>query len=108
MQFSDPSVCIKFDSDPAKAAEQRKKTFGDAAKHRYLLAFAHVSFPGVGHVRNEGDHYRWIPVEYVNDALQQEERQNQGEKNMQTNEKKEAVSLLKSLQTGDPKPLDYM
>ena len=71
VQFEDPSVCIKFDSDSAKAAEQRKKTFTDAAEHRYLLAFAHVSFPGVGHVRREGDHYRWIPVEYMNDALKQ-------------------------------------
>src|SRR6266478_4880003 len=44
----------------------------------------------------------------VNDALKQEERQSQGEKNMQTNEKQEAVSLLKSLETGDPKPLDYI
>src|SRR6266481_5887141 len=59
VQFDDPSVCIKFDSDPAKAAEQRKKTYADAAKHRYLLAFSHVSFPGVGHARKEGDHYRW-------------------------------------------------
>ena len=78
VQFSDPSVCIRFDSDPAKAAEQRKKTFADAAKHRYLLAFDHVSFPGVGHVREEGDHYQWIPVEYVNDALKQEERDRNG------------------------------
>ncbi len=69
VQFDDPSVCIKFDSDSVKAAEQRKKTFADAAKNRYLLAFAHVSFPGVGQVRKEGDHYRWIPVEYMNDAL---------------------------------------
>jgi glyoxylase-like metal-dependent hydrolase (beta-lactamase superfamily II) len=72
VQFDDPSVCIKFDSDPVKAAEQRKKTFADAAKNRYLLAFAHVSFPGVGHVRKEGDHYRWIPLEYMNDALKQQ------------------------------------
>ncbi len=108
VQFDDPSVCIKFDSDPVKAAEQRKKTFADAAKTPYLLAFAHVSFPGVGHVRNEGDHYRWIPVEYMNDALKQEPQQSQGEKNMQTNEKQEAVSLLKSLETGNPKPLDYI
>ena len=47
VQFDNPSVCIKFDSDPEKAAEQRKRTFADAAKNRYLLAFAHVSFPGV-------------------------------------------------------------
>jgi len=44
----------------------------------------------------------------MNDALKPEPQKSQGEKNMQTNEKKEAVSLLKSLQTGDPKPLDYM
>src|SRR5216683_602241 len=108
VQFDDPSVCIKFDSDPAKAAEQRKKTFADAAKNRYLLAFDHVSFPGVGHVRNEGYHYRWIPVEYMNDALKQQPQKSQGESDMQTNEKQEAVSLLKSLQTGDLKPLDYI
>ena len=108
VQFDDPSVSIKFDSDPAKAAEQRKKTFADAATNRYLLAFAHVSFPGVGQVRKEGDRYRWIPVEYMNDALKQEPRQSQGEKNMQTNEKQKAVSLLKSLETGDRKPLVYI
>lgn len=75
VQFDDPSVSIKFDSDSKKAAEERKKTFADAANHRYLLAFAHVSFPGVGHVRKEGDHYRWIPLEYMNDALKQEPSQ---------------------------------
>ena len=71
VQFDNPSVGIKFDSDSVKAADQRKKTFADAAEKRYLLAFAHVSFPGVPYVREEGDHYRWIPVEYMNDALKQ-------------------------------------
>src|SRR6266853_829956 len=99
VQFDDPSVCIKFDSDPAKAAEQRKKTFADAAKNRYLLAFDHVSFPGVGHVRKEGNQYRWVPVEYMNDALNQQPQQSQGESNVQTKEKQEAISLLQSLQT---------
>jgi glyoxylase-like metal-dependent hydrolase (beta-lactamase superfamily II) len=72
VQFHDPSICIRFDTDSNKAAEQRKTTFADAADNGYLLAFAHVSFPGVGHVRREGDHYRWIPLQYVNDALKQE------------------------------------
>jgi len=49
----------------------RKKTFADAAKDRYLLAFTHVSFPGVGRVRKEGNHYRWCPAEYMNDASKQ-------------------------------------
>jgi hypothetical protein len=75
VQFDNPSVGIKFDSDSVKAADQPKKTFADAAEKRYLLAFAHVSFPGVGYVREEGDHYRWIPVEYMNDALKQESPQ---------------------------------
>jgi glyoxylase-like metal-dependent hydrolase (beta-lactamase superfamily II) len=72
VQFDDPSICIKFDTDSKKATEQRKKTFADAASNQYTLAFAHVSFPGVGHVRREGDHYRWVPLPYVNDALKQE------------------------------------
>ena len=92
VQFDDPSVCIRFDSDPVKAAEQRKKTFADAAKNRYPLAFDHVSFPGVGHVRKEGDHYRWIPVQYMNDALKPQPRQSQGEKNRQTDEKRRTPS----------------
>lgn len=83
VQFDDPAVCIRFDSDPVEAAAQRKSIFADAAKNRYLLAFAHVSFPGVGQVRKEGDHYRWIPLEYMNDALKQESRQSQGEKSTQ-------------------------
>lgn len=69
IQFGDPSVAIKFDSDPIKATEQRKIFFADATKNGYLLAFVHLSFPGIGHIKKEGAHYRWIPVEYVNDAI---------------------------------------
>jgi hypothetical protein len=25
-------------------------------------------FSGVGHVQKEGDHFRWIPVPYINDS----------------------------------------
>lgn len=68
VQFEDPSVAIKFDSDPVKAVEQRKKEFADAARNGYLVAFPHISFPGIGHIREDGDHYRWIPIPYINDA----------------------------------------
>jgi hypothetical protein len=40
-------------------------------------------FPGVGYVREEGDHYRWIPVEYERSLKQSPQ---QGE-NLQTNER---------------------
>jgi len=32
-------------------AIQRGRVFADAAKNGYLVAFAHMYFPGVGHVR---------------------------------------------------------
>ena len=68
VQFADPSVTIKFDVDPKTAAAQRKLALADAAKNGYLVALDHVYFPGVGHVQKEGDHFRWIPVPYINDA----------------------------------------
>jgi glyoxylase-like metal-dependent hydrolase (beta-lactamase superfamily II) len=66
VQFPDPSVTIQFDSDSKAAAPQRKKIYADAAAKGYYLAFAHVSFPGIGHVRKDGGGYAWIPVNYTN------------------------------------------
>jgi glyoxylase-like metal-dependent hydrolase (beta-lactamase superfamily II) len=68
VQFVDPSVTIQFDTDPAAAAAQRKRSLADAADHHYLVAPAHVSFPGFGRLRREGSVYRWYPVPYLNDA----------------------------------------
>ncbi len=68
VQFADPSVTVKFDVDPKAAAAQRKLALADAAKNGYLVALDHVYFPGVGHVQKEGDHFRWIPVPYINDS----------------------------------------
>jgi glyoxylase-like metal-dependent hydrolase (beta-lactamase superfamily II) len=66
VQFADPSVTIQFDSDPKNAAPQRKKIYADAAAKGYYLAFTHVSFPGIGHVRKAGAGYEWLPVNYTN------------------------------------------
>jgi glyoxylase-like metal-dependent hydrolase (beta-lactamase superfamily II) len=70
VQFPNPAVTIVFDSDSKAAAAQRKKAFADAAKNGYWIAPAHVSFPGVGHLRAEGSGYKWIPIAYVNDAYE--------------------------------------
>jgi glyoxylase-like metal-dependent hydrolase (beta-lactamase superfamily II) len=66
VQFGDPSVTIQFDADPKSAAPQRQKLYADAAGKGYFIAFAHVSFPGIGHLRKEGAGYEWIPVNYTN------------------------------------------
>jgi glyoxylase-like metal-dependent hydrolase (beta-lactamase superfamily II) len=66
VQFADPSVTIQFDSDSKAAASQRQKLYADATAKGYYLAFSHVSFPGIGHVRKEGTGYEWMPVNYTN------------------------------------------
>ena len=65
VQFDNPSVTIKFDSDSKTAAVVRKKAYAEAAKGGYLVAATHLSFPGIGHVAAEGKGYEWIPVNYT-------------------------------------------
>lgn len=65
VQFERPSVTIQFDSDSKAAAVQRKKAYVEAARDGYLVAGAHLSFPGIGHVRSQGAGYAWVPVNYA-------------------------------------------
>jgi hypothetical protein len=64
VQFAEPAVTIRFDSDSKAAAVSRGKELEDAARGGYLVGIAHVSFPGLGHVRKEGSGYVWVPVNY--------------------------------------------
>lgn len=70
VQFPNPSITVTFDVDSKAAAAQRQKAFADAAKNGYWVAPAHVSFPGIGHLRADGTGYRWIPITYINDAYE--------------------------------------
>ena len=45
---------------------ERKKFYAQAAKEHFLFAATHVSFPGIGRVRNDGAGYAWMPVNYSN------------------------------------------
>ena len=64
VQFSEPSVTIQFDVDSQSAAMQRQHAYADAAKAGYLVGTAHLSFPGIGHIRAERKGYAWVPVNY--------------------------------------------
>jgi len=57
-------VAVKSDKDEAAAVRQRQRIFRDAAQGGYWIAAAHVSFPGIGHLRAEGGGYVWIPAAY--------------------------------------------
>jgi glyoxylase-like metal-dependent hydrolase (beta-lactamase superfamily II) len=65
VQFDSPAVTIVYDSNARTAAAQRKLAYADAATHGYLVAGAHLSFPGIGRVRSNGRGYMWLPVDYT-------------------------------------------
>jgi len=65
IQFENPSITIQFDTDAKAAAVQRRKALVEAAREGHLVAGAHLSFPGIGHVRSQGAGYLWIPVNYT-------------------------------------------
>jgi glyoxylase-like metal-dependent hydrolase (beta-lactamase superfamily II) len=64
VQFANPAVTIVFDVDAKAAAAQRKKAYDEAAKRGYWVAVAHVSYPGIGHLRAEGSGFVWVPINY--------------------------------------------
>jgi glyoxylase-like metal-dependent hydrolase (beta-lactamase superfamily II) len=64
VQFVNPAVTIQFDTDSKPAAVQRKKIYAEAAKQRYWIAVAHLPFPGIGHIRAEGQSYIYVPANY--------------------------------------------
>jgi len=71
VQFADPDVTIIYDVDPKAAARARKRAFADAAKGKYWIAADHLSFPGIGHIRQRGKGYSWFPVNYTSTGVGQ-------------------------------------
>jgi glyoxylase-like metal-dependent hydrolase (beta-lactamase superfamily II) len=67
VQFEDPGVTIQFDTDAKDARKQRESAFAEAAKNGYLVGAAHLSFPGLGHLRKAagGKGYVFVPVNYT-------------------------------------------
>jgi glyoxylase-like metal-dependent hydrolase (beta-lactamase superfamily II) len=64
VQFPEPAVTIRFDSDSKAAEAQREKALQEAAAQGYWVGIAHVPFPGIGHVRAAGKGYVWVPANY--------------------------------------------
>jgi glyoxylase-like metal-dependent hydrolase (beta-lactamase superfamily II) len=65
VQLEDPRVTIAFDVDEPAAAATRRAVFTQAAKENLLVGAAHLPFPGLGHLRQAGSSYRWLPVDYT-------------------------------------------
>lgn len=64
IQLRNPAVSVEYDSDASAAQQTRHELLDLAAQHHYLIGAAHIAFPGLGHVRREGEGYRWVPLNY--------------------------------------------
>ncbi len=62
LQFAYPSLPTLFDADRTVGAQQRERILKLAAEQNYLVAGAHLPFPGIGRVRVDGTGYRWVPI----------------------------------------------
>ena len=65
VQFPDPGVTLKYDSNGTQAAQQRMRLLADAAQNGYWIGAAHISFPGLGHIGVRGQEFHWIPANYT-------------------------------------------
>ena len=65
VQFAKPMVTITFDTDNAAAATQRAKAYAAAAEQGHWVGSTHLSFPGIGRLRANGDGgYTFVPAVY--------------------------------------------
>jgi glyoxylase-like metal-dependent hydrolase (beta-lactamase superfamily II) len=57
-----PDWLAVFDMDADKARVTRRRLLDMAATERSQLAFYHAPFPGIGHVRKDGDGFEFVPT----------------------------------------------
>jgi glyoxylase-like metal-dependent hydrolase (beta-lactamase superfamily II) len=65
VQFAKPSTSIDFDIDQKQAVMTRCALMKTIAADGSLVAGMHLPFPGIGHIRAEGEgSYAWVPIEF--------------------------------------------
>jgi len=64
VQFARPQASFEADTDRRLAVRSRLDVMRRSAANGWWVAGAHLPFPGLGHVRREGDAFAWVPVEY--------------------------------------------
>ena len=64
VQFPQPDIAIQFDVNSEQAVESRAQAFADAQETGYWVGSAHLSFPGLGHLKSADQGYEFIPANY--------------------------------------------
>jgi glyoxylase-like metal-dependent hydrolase (beta-lactamase superfamily II) len=66
VQLPAPEIAIRYDWNVAVAVASRKAILAKVAANGWWVAGAHISFPGIGHVRGDGPgRYQWVPANYT-------------------------------------------
>ncbi|MFG6110589.1 MBL fold metallo-hydrolase [Stenotrophomonas nematodicola] len=65
VQFAQPQASYEADSDRTAAIASRRRMMAQAADGGWWVAGAHLPFPGLGHVRREGEAFAWVPGEFA-------------------------------------------
>lgn len=60
--FENPGWAFAYDTDPDQAAQTRIKLFDMAASEQLPLIGYHFPFPGLGHIRREGEGFEYVPI----------------------------------------------
>lgn len=66
VELTRTDLAFIFDWDSAKAKVDRAAALRDFARAGTLIGASHISFPGVGYFRANGQAYDWVPVAYTN------------------------------------------
>jgi len=61
LSLKKPDWTMGFDSDSTLAKATRKTTFARLSKDAEFVFAPHFPFPGVGHIRADGDAFKWVP-----------------------------------------------
>nr|WP_259460874.1 MBL fold metallo-hydrolase [Paraburkholderia sp. BL23I1N1] len=64
IQLQNPAASVEYDTDMGEAQRSRRYALKLAADRRYLIGAAHIAFPGLGHIRRNGNTYDWVPINY--------------------------------------------
>lgn len=64
VQFAQPAASFEADVDRQTAIASRRALLARASRQGWWVAGAHMPFPGLGHVRQAGKGYAWVPAEF--------------------------------------------
>jgi hypothetical protein len=61
IQIAEPQLSTAFCTDGKLAAQTRRGILEDCAEHGHLLVPTHFDPPHIGHIRREGQSFRFVP-----------------------------------------------